>query len=69
MCFQKKMPNKTKSKQGVSSEQHRKEGRMYRRFTFVLNNFLLADSNLLSAVRLCFILLLENAIQIALFTY
>lgn len=69
MCFQKKMPNKTKSKQGVSSEQHRKEGHMCRRFRFVLNNFLLADPNLLSADRLCFILLLENAIQIALFTY
>lgn len=69
MCFQKKMPNKTKSKQGVPSEQHREEIWKYRRFRFVLNNFLLTDPKLLSAVRLCFILLLENVIQTALFTY
>lgn len=69
MRLQKKMPNKTKSKQGVSSEQHREEIRKCRRFRFVLNNFLLTGPKLLSAVRLCFILLLENVIQIALFAY
>ena len=71
MCLQKKNPkeNQTKTRRSLFLELNGEEIWKCRRFKFVPNNFCLTKPKLLTAVRLCFILLLETVIQIALSAY
>lgn len=71
MRLQKKNPkeNKTKTRSSLFLELNGEEIQKCRRFKFVPSNFLLTEPKLLTAVRLCFILLLETVIHIALSAY